>query len=203
MRFKILAIATFVVPVCLSAVAARAETSTTLRINPSVTDCTNCQSAIAVQTIPVARDRAEWQTFSSTTGGFSVLLPGTPTEDTQTDKAEDGGTYEQHFFTVSHPEGGYLVSYTDLPEDEVTQLGTDAALDAAIQGMTEEGAQVLSQREISLLGYPGRAIEARDSDGSIYNTQIFLVRGRLYFLAALTSNTSDVERFFNSFNLTL
>lgn len=201
MRFKNLAIATFVVPVCLSTAVARAESSTTLRINPTVTDCTNCQSAIAVQSVPVAADRADWQRFSSSTGGFSILMPGTPTQQTQSDKAEDGGTYEHHFFTVTRPDGGYLVSYTDFSEDLVTQLGTDAALDAAIQGMTEEGAQVLSQRDITLAGYPGRAIEARDSKGSTYNTQIFLVKGRLYFLAAMTPNVGDVERFFNSFNL--
>lgn len=207
MRYKILAIpqgvaaqliATFVVPLCLSAPAS-AETFASVSTMPSVPACVSCQPLATAQAVPIAQ--GDWQKFSSTAGRFSVLMPGTPTEETQTDKIEDGRTYQQYYFTVTQPEGVYFVAYSEFPGSEVSQVDADTILEAASEGILVDGGRLLSQREISLEGYPGREIEYEDSEGNLSNTRIFLVEERLYQLIAIASNSDDVSRFFDSFEL--
>ncbi|HEY9650236.1 MAG TPA: hypothetical protein V6C95_06210 [Coleofasciculaceae cyanobacterium] len=146
--------------------------------------------------------QADWQEFSSEKGGFTVLMPGTPSEETRTDKTEDGRPYKQHYFAATQPEGVYLVTYSDFPGQEVNQVDPNIVLEAVIEGFLSDGGEVVSDHEVSLAGYPGRDIEFTDSDGLSGSTQVFLVEGRIYQLVAVASNPDDVQMFFDSFELT-
>lgn len=197
MRFKILAIATFTVPLYLF-VAPKVEASTTLSSPPAANIISSSGHQLTAQNTSTAQ--ANWEKFSSSIGGFSVLMPGTPTEDTQTDKTDEGETYEQHFFSLSQPEGEYLVAYSDFTEEEVTVVGADKILEAMSKELQANATQMLSQNTISLQGNPGRTLKYKDSDGSINHTQMFLVKGRLFVLTARASD-ANVKRFFDSFRL--
>lgn len=197
MRFKILAIATFAAPLCLF-VAPKVVASTSSSGYPAANIISNPWQKVTAQ--DTSTNQANWKKFSSETGGFSVLMPGTPTEDTQTDKTDDGETFDQHFFTLSQPQGDYLVAYSDFTEEEVRVLGADKILEAMSTELQGDATQVLSQSTISLQGHPGRVFKYKDSDGSINNTQMFLVKGRLFLLSARASD-ANVKRFFDSFSL--
>lgn len=193
MKLKILAIATLFAPLSVSA-AVRAEGNAQL---PQIQPCANCQLIGTAKPVLVAQE--DWQEFSSSEGGFVVLMPGTPEEETQTEKTEDGDS-EQHLFTVATSEGVFLVSYADFA-NEIAQLDSEELLGAAAEGYLTDGAKLITQRPISLDGIPGREIKYEDSDGSIGQARIFLVKQRLYQVSTLGSNTNDVQKFFDSFQL--
>ncbi len=94
----------------------------------------------------------------------------------------------------------FLVSYADFT-NEIAQLEAEELLDAATEGYITDGAKLIAQRPISLLGSPGREIKYKDSDGSVGQARIFLVNNRLYQVSTLGSNTKDVQKFFDSFEL--
>lgn len=198
MKFKILALTSVILPLCLS-VSARAETYTSLRERSATVNCVNCQQLASKPDILMAQ--ADWQKFSSDEGRFTVLLPGTPSEESQTDKTEDGIPYQEHYFSVTQPNAVYFVTYSDIAGEEVNQVDPDAVLKAATEGLLSDGGKLVSNHEISLSGYPGREIQYRDSQGNLGNTRIFLVGGRLYQLVAIASNSDDIQMFFNSFEL--
>ena len=197
MRFKILAIATFAVPLYLF-VAPKVEASTALSGDAAATIASNPRHKLTAQNTSI--NQANWEKFSSSKGGFSVLMPGTPTEDIETDKTDEGETYEQHFFSLSQPEGEYLVAYSDFTEEEVRVVGADKILEAMSKELQASATQVLSQNTISLQGNPGRMLKYKDSDGSINHTQMFIVKGRLFLLTARASD-ANAKRFFDSFSL--
>lgn len=61
--------------------------------------------------------RSPWQQVSSQTGNFKVLMPGKPTQESDTDA--DGSVTQN--FTVVDGETVYLVIYSDIAT-EVTQV---------------------------------------------------------------------------------
>ncbi|MBD1837921.1 hypothetical protein H6F78_02430 [Coleofasciculus sp. FACHB-64] len=193
MKLKILAIATLFAPLSVSAAVRAEAVRPLLQIQP----CNNCQLIGAAETTPDAQE--DWQEFSSSEGGFVVLMPGTPEEETHTEKAEEGDV-EQHLFTAATPDGVFLVSYADFA-NEIDRLEAKELLDAATEGYITDGAKLIAQRPISLHGSPGREIKYKDSDGSIGQCRIFLVNKRLYQVSTLGSNTKDVQKFFGSFQL--
>ncbi|MBD2740359.1 hypothetical protein [Coleofasciculus sp. FACHB-1120] len=193
MKLKILAIATLFAPLSVSA-AVRAEA---VRPFPQIQPCNNCQLISATETIPATQE--DWQEFSSSDGGFVVLMPESPEEETYTEEAEEGNV-EQHLFTADTSDGVFLVSYADFAK-EIEELEAEELLDAATEGYITEGAKLIAQRPISLHGSPGREIKYKDADGSIGQSRIFLVNKRLYQVSTLGSNAKDVQKFFGSFQL--
>src|SRR5262249_57443209 len=56
----------------------------------------------------------QWQQFSSKAGGFSVLMPGTPTEDTDTKEFPVVGKGEVHLFAVQSELGVFVAAYLEI-----------------------------------------------------------------------------------------
>jgi hypothetical protein len=143
---------------------------------------------------------AGWATFRSETGRFTVLMPGTPAEATET--LEDGVV---HRF-VSSPEKGraFVVVYGDdaefasMPPDELFDNVRDALLDAA-------GASRQSERAVEFGGRPARELVAQGPEGSMMKARLILAGERLYTLLAVTPKDeaaiADADRFLGSFAL--
>lgn len=148
-----------------------------------------------------------WKEFSSEEGRFSVLLPRTPRQTTETVDAPSG-EIDEHTFTTIYGDTTYVVSYSDYPQSLTsgdTRAVLDALRDSAVTGFS---GKLLSERSISLNGHPGRELEIQVSDDSgtvIAQLRIFLVRNRLYYLYTIIpeerSSSPSVDKFLNSFKL--
>ncbi len=141
--------------------------------------------------------RSPWQQFSSKTGNFTVLMPGKPKQESDTDA--DGSITQD--FTVVNGETVYLVTYSDLVE-EVTQLKPSEIFDAVCEGYTADGDKLSNQREIKLGEYPGRTVELKATDGMKGKASMYLVENRLYQLLLISSKSEDGKQFFDSFQVT-
>lgn len=150
----------------------------------------------SVATRAVILTQSNWQQFSSKAGNFTVFLPGTPTEDSETD--DDGSVANN--FTVVHGETVYLVTYSDLV-DEVNQLNPGEIFDAVCEGYTADGDKLVNKREIKLNGYPGRIVDLNTTDGMVGKASMYLVGNRLYQLILISPNTEEGDKFFASFRI--
>jgi hypothetical protein len=141
--------------------------------------------------------RSPWQQFSSGPGNFTILMPGKPTQESDTDA--DGSI--THNFTVVNGETVYLVTYSDLAE-EVTQVEPGEIFDAVCGGYAADGDRLVNQREIELSGYPGRSVELKANDGMSGKASMYLIGNRLYQLLLISPESGEGKQFFDSFQLT-
>jgi hypothetical protein len=85
-----------------------------------------------------------WELFTSDAGGFSVEMPGTPNEQSQTQPTAVGNIEIHMFMLQQGEEELYMVGYNDMPAELIEGLSEDD-----IKGMLQGGKQgaltVLSQ----------------------------------------------------------
>jgi hypothetical protein len=151
---------------------------------------------------------AGWKEFTSGEGRFSILLPRTPRQTTETVDTPVG-EIDEHSFTVIHGNITYIVSYSDYPQNVLSTGDPQAILDSfSDSAVTSIEGRLLSERSISLNGYLGRELKikiADDPDTTIAQIRIYLVGNRLYYIYTLApedrASSPSVDRFLNSFKL--
>lgn len=155
-------------------------------------------------------ESVQWQEFSSTEGGFSISMPGQPTERELPVRGGNSSVSSREFALVLEEEKlVYSVNYADFPmiSEELNpsqiNLLLDGARDAAVRNL--KNGQLVSDRPIELNGYIGREIEVANPDGFSAKTRLYWVQPRLYMIVvASTSETGlnrESERFLESFRL--
>ncbi|WP_052672210.1 CHAT domain-containing protein [Aliterella atlantica] len=161
----------------------------------------NLSSIVQAQTIQERTNSAKWQEFSTQEGGFSVLLPGKPQQETK--PIEPGsGTLNNFFVDLKY--GTYGVSYADFPNasNQLDPKQVDDLLNSVRDSAVGKG-KLLTDRNITLDGYKGKEIEYV-SAGLTYKTRIYWVKQRLYQQIVVLANpklAANSDRFFNSFKL--
>ena len=150
--------------------------------------------------------RVTWKEFSSKEGRFSVLVPGTPSEQTQ--NLDTGvGAIDLHFFIVEQDGFQYLVSYNDYPDAMVREADADKVLDGARDGVVANvQGRLLNEVKVWLADYPGRELRIRIPEGrQTMRTRLYFVGNRLYQVGVLSAEDSaaadEISKFLNSFKL--
>jgi len=149
---------------------------------------------------------ASWSEFKSSKGAFSIMLPGTPMEQTQSANTAVG-VIEAHLFTLKQDDAIRTVGYTDYPASFMKSNSPkkllDDSRDSAINNM---GAKLLKDLPISLGKYTGREIQAESSDGKmVVRARTFIVKNRVYTVQVVTykknfSSTANAQ-YFDSFKI--
>jgi hypothetical protein len=150
----------------------------------------------------------QWKQFSSSEGGFTVLMPVTPTQNRQT---TDGNnvSLDANLFTAVLEEGKvkYSVSYTNFPDD-IAQLPPEFILDSLSSRFTNDPKiKLLNQQNIRLEQYSGKEFKFEAPDNKIVKYRVYLVKKRLYQLTTEipkdreSSLSADIEKFMTSFQL--
>lgn len=148
------------------------------------------------------------QEFQSQTGGFAVMLPGTPTQETSTRNVPLVVPIDTYLFSVNKgAEGAYMVAYTDFPKSHIQESTPEELLDGVRDGNVRgfgEG-RLLSEEVISLSGYQGRDIKAEVAGEGILRARFFLVDCRLYQIIWVgpkeNAFSRSVGEFLDSFKL--
>jgi hypothetical protein len=152
-----------------------------------------------------------WKLFSSP-DGFSIDFPGTPTRHTE-EVNTPTGKYKLHRYSLSTL-AEYGVIYADYPDkiegDEEKNRILNNGAKAAAENVHSE---LLSLKEITVDGNPGRLLSERMRDGSAMYAKMVLVGSRLYQVAATLPRPGVVNsesmqvyedaatRFLNSFKV--
>ena len=123
-----------------------------------------------------------WKNFSSP-DGFSIDFPGTPTLHTEEINTPTG-KYMLHRYSLSTL-AEYGVIYADYPEKIETDEEKNRVLNNGAKAAAENvHSELLSLKEITVDGNPGRLLRERMRDGSSMYAKMVLVGSRLYQVAA-------------------
>ena len=158
---------------------------------------------------PIQIAQSIWKPFSSPEGGFTVLMPGTPTLEQETINDPQLGSVNLNGFIGERPdEAIYMVVYADLPSNVVlTPDDADTLLQSLIREFSNDpGDRLLNQQTINLGNYPGKEVKVEHIGGVTGRYRIYLVNQRLYVLGVVTSKEQylqkSIQGFLDSFQLT-
>lgn len=154
-----------------------------------------------------------WVQFTSDSGGFSVLMPGTP-EESQETRPFLSFSLTAHMFNARIAGGpeDCSVSYTDYSESMMKWMAMtpNEMLDHSCRGMEAGGrGKLMDVRPVALAGYPGRDVMCeRNQQGDTWfvRSRIYLVDRRLYQLGFASRrqervSSKDIDAFLASFKL--
>jgi hypothetical protein len=155
---------------------------------------------MAAQQAPPA---VELKEFSSKEGGFTVLLPGTPSASVQ--KSKD---LVNHIFVLDRKPTAYLVAY--LIDSKLSKAGADdiaRTLEKARKSV-EVGfkGKLLSEKKITLDKHPGIEFQLEAPAAGIYRSRAFVANDRLYQVTVLgpkdVVTSAEADKILDSFKLT-
>jgi hypothetical protein len=147
-----------------------------------------------------------WKEFRSNEGGFSVLMPGTPTPNKVSVNTASG---VKEVYTVTLNEGElneYIIAYSKYPKTDSKKVSTDKLFHDIRNGilLAQQG-NLRSEAAITLDGYSGKEIAVERPDGVITTARFYVVDDRFYQLS-VKAKTNEREpeapkRFLDSFKL--
>ena len=146
-----------------------------------------------------------WRVFTSAEGGFSILLPSSPTIETQVLPASKETL---QFFHCHVKHQSYIVECVDKDLQGTRTLGPEEILSIFTAAVVNASrGSVISKRQLTLGKYPGREVVIKRHSGSLETQRFYLVADRFYLLTATYSPaqagtlTTDADKFLNSFTL--
>ena len=152
----------------------------------------------------------DWREFRSRQGGFSVLMPGTPQEQTEVKELPEVGRSETHLFVLGSESGVYGAAYLDLPglarQTQVFCNNFGKGFLKSIGEATAKGAggKVVKDTDISFGKDPGKEILI-EAPGGVATARAYFIKRRGYQLIVLPAAGSDrgnVKKFLDSFKVT-
>jgi len=158
---------------------------------------------IVSQTIP----QEQWQKFSSPVAGFSVLFPG-EVQESISEPSFSPFHVEGTKFYAAHVgfDGGYFDAIERVYPQPIDQADSISSNFDRFQSFAASaaGAKVVSQRDATIQGLPARQISLIYTINGAANTmsQMFVIKGNRLFQLIAMGSSEDVDRFFNSFNIT-
>lgn len=162
------------------------------------------QQAVPSTTPPADATQATttMQPFTSSDGRFSVLMPGSPKQESEQIAHKDGGSWTLYEFTVSLENDYvvYMITYSDYD----CAIGDPQTCLAQVRDGAVSGKTLTSDVAIDLNGVPGRAYTVTDKDGWNYTIHSLLSGKRLYQLIVTSSKDHPAtltEQFLNSFRI--
>ena len=151
-----------------------------------------------------AMDSSGWVKFTSDTGHFSVLMPDTPSEKSDTTDSQHG-PYTTHLFVVKDTTSVYLIGWVDYdPSFNFNrQAEMEANRDNFVKGIN---ATLLNTRPTVIDGYSALEFTAETAD-RVFKSRVYMVGRRPYQIVIGTpkgvDDTASVNRFFKSFKVSL
>lgn len=161
---------------------------------------------LAVQAEPA------WTNGAPANAGFTVLMPGKPSEQTQPMEGRPG--VEHHLLMVETKLAGFVVSYVVFPEVVTDPADIKVLLDRGREGaLSSSGATLKSEKEIKLNDYFGREWLMDFPSGFSATARAYWVKRRLlqaiFVIAPKSDDSPEIKRlrqeaatkFFDSFRL--
>jgi hypothetical protein len=162
--------------------------------------------ALLLASQAIAQTTSSWTPFTSKEGGFTVLLPGIPTESTIPPPA-GGYSAGGRSFQIIRPGWGITIWYFDLLVSTGGPANCERVLDNALLfASSRPNVRLLEKRSLSLGKYPGRECLVQGDDCIHLRCRAVVAQSRcfLYFLDGLKEHVTSAEAdaFFDSFKLT-
>jgi tetratricopeptide (TPR) repeat protein/S1-C subfamily serine protease len=150
-----------------------------------------------------------WQKFSSSDGGFSVLMPGKPQESIQRNSLSNLRVFiatqksRSVVFEVNYNLTNIRLTDPANPSRSVTNPSPEffKGFGNSIVGK----GRLLKEQDVRLNGYSGREIIFQTSDGLFNRIRLYYANQRFYTLRAVAKTeaalSQESDQFFNSFTI--
>lgn len=145
------------------------------------------------------------QKFESKDAGFSILLPGQPTEQT---KSVDSAIGQLNLinFELNKGDTYYIISTTDYPASVFESATLDQLLDSARDGAVSNAQGTLIKEEKILVDkFPGRLLEVGLAGSQTIRAKFILAEKRLYQIVIVgptaKMNNAEINETLSSFAL--
>lgn len=149
--------------------------------------------------------------FSSDDGNFSIQIPEGYSEPElqSSDVDSEIGDIKLHLYMSVNTEGVCLIGYSDINLEITDELKNDMLEGAKEGAITNMGATLQSEEDISIDGHPGRSIRfTTESEGIPMRGRIdyYMVKNRLYQVGFIETGNGSMDRvtvqnYFKSFKL--
>jgi hypothetical protein len=137
-------------------------------------------------TVPATADSAGWVNVAPSKAGFTLLMPGKPTEKVEPVASTPGA--ENHIFMLETGPAGYVFSYVQFPEDVTDPTAIAGMLDAGREGsIAATGSKLKSEKQIRLNEHYGREWLLEMPGGFTALDRSYWVKRRFYQLLFITS----------------
>jgi hypothetical protein len=147
-----------------------------------------------------------WLTYTSPDDSFSIQLPGKASVEPTKIPLEDGGSMMATVISASPTDHtAYMITY--IERTNFGQRPPDQVLDAARDGgLRKIQGTVLTQKKITVQGYPGLDVQARARRDSLADFRIVVAGDRLFVITAIATEDDDrepktIERILDSFKI--
>jgi len=145
-----------------------------------------------------------WMKVTCKQGGFTVNMPGTPTEQPVGNMKTRIGSVTLHMFTLVGEKAAFVVSYADAPNGKL-ESAAETFRQARDRVLRDLKAKLVSERKVTLGKLPGSEIVAEMPQGGIVRMRTYRGDTRGYQIAIATrksfANSPDIARFLGSFKL--
>lgn len=153
----------------------------------------------------VSCKKAEWKEFRSSEGRFSVMVPQDPQEATQSLNSALG-PLTMHTFQENEILLSMMCAYTDFPMREGVTMDPEKAFDGSRNEIAKtQEATVVSEKPITVNGYPGRLIVMTKNGGLNLKLKLIWASPRYYEVLVvaqdLRAGSEDIDRFLDSFKI--
>ncbi len=147
--------------------------------------------------------------FRSEAGRFSVMTPAALEEHTRNVETQIG-TIVSRMFVGNSGGIGYMVGYSDYPDEVIQTSDPEEMLDGSRNGAVNNvNGKLVMETRISLAGHPGREFVAeakgKNQEDLTIKTRLFLVKNRLYMVLTAAKKekaaSSEMNQFLQSFKL--
>jgi hypothetical protein len=130
-----------------------------------------------------------WIKLEPADAGFTVLMPGKPSEST-TSLARPG--VSNHELTLETKLAGYVVAYVEFPEEATDPADVKTILDSGRDGgVASSKAELTSEKEIKLKQFAGREWLMKLPNGLVATARAYWVKRRLYQIILITSPSAN------------
>jgi hypothetical protein len=163
-------------------------------------------------TAPATAEPAGWVNIAPEKSGFTLLMPGKPTEKVEPIASTPGA--ENHIFALETGPAGYVFSYVQFPDDVTDATAIAGMLDAGREGsLAATGSKLKSEKQIRLNEHYGREWLLEMPGGFTALDRSYWVKRRFYQLLFITSpkpnDTREIvelqqelaNKFFDSFRV--
>lgn len=149
----------------------------------------------------------KFEKFTSKPGGFSILMPGTPKEQTTKIKSALGDLDNKQFSVVTDGKIFWNVLVIEYPAGSTAdrqEALLDGAVNATVKGLM---GKKISETKNALEGtiFPGRQVQIEAEKIGIFRANIYLVGDRLYQIVVQgpkeVVTSPDATKYLESFKL--
>jgi hypothetical protein len=146
----------------------------------------------------------KWTAYSPSNERFSVLMPVKPKTSTANANTA-AGQFPVYFFTAEPSKGyAFAVSHNAFPP-EVDMKDTEALLEKISQGMLSGDARLVSSKQITLHGIPGRELKYEKKGQVLVSQRTYLFDHDAYQVYCVMPKTAPcqkhIDEFLESFDL--